>query len=216
MKKLVSILLMLALVLTCAMLAPTEAQAAVNHTLVKNQGYPALYEQEEPSVETYEDFVMNLYLLEEIAYAYLQENPGLDPVDLVIKYVRTGVDRYNSGSWGIMAGYENADFAKFVTLMEDMINSEAEDASQMIHVSSLKNIKNFQIPNGDYVDFGHMFGTMDITYHNNFGLNHMDIGGWLGDTVDLLSLADQFGVSGTIDEMVKDLTDNYLLKMTGL
>ena len=170
---------------------------------------PAL---ETPAVETYEDFVTNLALLEEIAYVYIQENPGKDPADLVIKYIRTGVDRYNSGSWGIMAGYEDAAFAQFVAQLEDMINSEAEDVSQMICVTSLKDIETFTLPNGDRVDFGHMFGTMDITYHNNFSVNHADVAGWAGDLVDLLSTADRHAVSGTMEEMIADIAENYLNK----
>ena len=176
------------------------------------QEIPAL---ETPPVETYEDFVTNLALLEELAYVYIQENPGKDPADLVIKYIRTGVDRYNSGSWGIMAGYEDADFAKFVAEMEDMINSQVSDVSEMICITSMKDIKNFHIPNGDYVDLGHMFGTMDITYHNNFGVNHADVAGWAGDLVDLLSTADRHAVSGTMDEMIADIAENYLNKSLG-
>ncbi|MBP3478960.1 MAG: phosphodiester glycosidase family protein [Oscillospiraceae bacterium] len=173
---------------------------------------PAL---EAPVIETYEDFLFNLALLEEIAYAYIQQNPGKDPANLVIKYIRTGVDRYNSGSWGIMAGYEDAGFAAFVSEMEDMINSQAADESEMICVTAMKNIENFTIPNGDYVDFGHMFGTMDITYHNTYSVNHADVAGWAGDLVDLLSTADRHAVKGTMDEMVADISENYLNKSLG-
>ena len=41
---------------------------------------------------------------------------------LVIKYIRTGVERYNSGSWNIMAGYEDEGFAKFVMQYEEAQN----------------------------------------------------------------------------------------------
>ena len=170
---------------------------------------PAL---EEPVIEDYDTFLMYLSMLEELAANYVRENPGKDPAALVIKYIRTGVDRYNSGSWGIMAGYEDAGFAKYVSELEDGYNAAVESEEEMMAVSSLKNIRNFNIPNGDYVDMGHVFGTMDITYHNNFGLNHADVAGWAGDIVDLLSLSDQFGVTGTMDEMVADITQNYLLK----
>ena len=39
---------------------------------------------------------------------------------LIIKYIRTGVDRYKSGSWNIVAGYEDADFAEYVAEQEDV------------------------------------------------------------------------------------------------
>ncbi len=164
-----------------------------------------------PTISDYNTFIENLALLEELAFAYAQEVPGTDPMDLVIKYIRTGVDRYNSGSWGIMAGYENAGFAEYVAKVEDEYNS-IEGIEFMIAVSSLKNIAHFTIPNGNNVDFGHMFGTMDITYHNDFGVNHADVAGWAGDVVDLMSVADQFGVEATdIDAMVAEIADKYLL-----
>ena len=167
-----------------------------------------------PPVEDYETFLFDLMLLEELAYMYAMENPGKDPCELVIKYIRTGVDRYNSGSWGIMAGYEDAGFAAFVQQMQDMVNTDATCLEEMISVTSLKDIRNFHLPNGDYVDIGHMFGTMDITYHNNYGTNHADVAGWAGDLVDLLSLSDQFGTGDAknVEEMVAYITENYFLE----
>ena len=170
---------------------------------------PAL---EVPTISDYETFVETLALLEEIADMYVKENPGKDPLNLIIKYIRTGVDRYNSGSWGIMAGYEDADFAKYVQKMEDSINSMVENEEDMIAVCSLKKLANFTLPNGNLTDVGHMFGTMDITYHNKFGVNHADVAGWAGDLVDLLEFSDAMGVSGTLEEMVSDIRNNYLLK----
>ena len=163
-----------------------------------------------PELDNYEVFVYYLAALEELAAGYVAENPGKDPVDLVIKYIRTGVERYNSGSWGIMAGYEDSGFAEFVAMMEDMVNSEASDPSEMVAICSLKNLGIFTMPNGDVADLGHMFGTMDITYHNNFSVNHADVAGWAGDLVDLLEFADVSGVDGTLDEMIAEISENYL------
>jgi len=168
----------------------------------------------EPEIKSYEDFVANLVLLEEMAYEYVKTNPTKDPVALVIKYIRTGVERYNTGSWGIMAGYEDTDFAKYVTNAENALNAELAEVegAELIAVTGLKNLYNFDLPNGDYVDFGHMFGAMDITYHNKGSVNHADVSGWAGDLVDLLEFSDRGGVSGTLDEMVADISANYFLK----
>ena len=174
------------------------------------EGYVELPKLKTPVVDSFEEFMTNLALLEEIAHQYVLENPGKDPADLIIKYIRTGVERYNSGSWGIMAGYEDADFAAYVSRMEDMVNSMAESEDQMIAVTGIKNIEYFRLPNGDEVDFGHMFGTMDITYHNDFSVNHADVAGWTGDLVDLLSTADRKYVQGTVEEMVEEISDKYL------
>ena len=181
----------------------------------------------EPSVETYEEFVYYLEELEGLAWQFARENPGKDPVALVIKYIRTGVDRYNSGSWGIMAGYEDVDFANYVRRAEADKNKEVTDESDLYQVTGLKNIEEFELPNGDEVDFGHMFGTMDISYHNKGSQNHADVGGWAGDLVDLMTSSDRaYGgyEESTVhldlpedldlETMVKQVGDNIFLQAT--
>ncbi|MBQ8603250.1 MAG: phosphodiester glycosidase family protein [Oscillospiraceae bacterium] len=195
---------------------PTYSTVGWNEYETCNRCEYTTYEEipmlEKPEINDYATFMENLLLLEQLAAGYVQEHPGTDPLNLVIKYIRTGVDRYNSGSWGIMAGYEDTAFAEYVQDMEDMINSMATSTEEMIVPTSLKNINNFTILNGDTVDFGHMFGTMDLTYHNNFSINHADVGGWAGDVVDLLCTADRHNVTGTLEEMIKVILDNYLAK----
>jgi len=170
----------------------------------------AVTASDELSINDYETFLFDVALLEELAYMYTMENPGVDPLNLVIKYIRTGVDRYNSGSWNIMAGYEDAGFAEFVTMMQEAINAEATCEEEKIYVTALKNINSLYLPNGDKADLGHMFGTMDITYHNKGSQNHADVGGWAGDLVDLLELSDKKQVSGKMEAMVADIRENYL------
>lgn len=169
---------------------------------------PAL---EIPTIDNYDSFMESLYWLEIVAQEYARKNPGKDPLALVIKYIRTGVDRYNSGSWGIMAGYEDTEFANYVKQVQDNANLEIDDASQMLNIIGLKDIEEFYLPNGDWTDFGHMFGMMDISYHNNFSQNHIDVAGWGGDLVDLLSAADRHSVTGSLDEMSKFIRENILL-----
>ena len=171
-----------------------------------------------PSITTYEQFIESLIELEKLTAEYIQLNPGKDPLGMMIEYIRTGVDRYNSGSWNIMAGYEDPDFAKFISQREDEINAQYDNVEDMIKVTALKDIHEFVLPNGDGVDFGHMFGTMDITYHNNFSENHADVAGWAGDLVDLLTTSDRHnvytpdenGVYPTIEEMTKEIGEKYL------
>ncbi len=169
----------------------------------------------EPEINSYEEFVENLALLEELAAEYVKSHPSKDPTALVIKYIRTGVDRYNSGSWGIMAGYEDEDFAKYVKNMENALNAEITDG-EYLKITGLKNINGFKIPNGNSVDFGHMFGAMDITYHNKGSENHADVSGWAGDLVDLVSLTDFFGFgdSANMEERI-EYSNKYFFKSSG-
>ena len=166
----------------------------------------------EAIIDNYEDFIYNLALLEEIAAEYVKQYPAKDPVALIIKYIRTGVERYNSGSWGIMAGYEDADFAKFVTKMENEINAQITDGNY-IAATGLKNLKNFKLPNGQSSDIGHVFGAMDITYHNKGSMNHADVSGWAGDLVDLLEFAAYYSPEGTLEELVTIVSQNNFLKV---
>ncbi len=166
----------------------------------------------EPQINSYEEFANNLYMLEGFANMYAIEHPGVDPLELMIKYIRTGVERYNSGSWGIMAGYEDAGFANFVRAYENQLNESIDNLDEYLKFTALKNINDFNLPNGDKVDFGHMFGTMDISYTNKGSQNHADVGGWAGDLVDLISSADADEVSGTVEEMIDILKEGYFLK----
>ena len=177
----------------------------------QKEGYVEIPKLDVPVIADYATFIENLALLEEMAHAYVLENPGKDPLDLVIKYVRTGADRYTSGSWAMMAGYEDKDFAAYVSKTEDAINATAESEDQMLKVTAMKNIERIELPNGNLVDLVHMFGTMDITYHNNFGQNHADVAGWAGDIVDLMEVADRlYAVTGNIS--AEYIRENYLLK----
>lgn len=176
----------------------------------------------ENQVTTYDEFIKNLVVLEELADDYIKENPGKDPLNLIIKYIRTGVNRYNSGSWKIMAGEEDSDFAAYVADREYEYNLAIETAGEgeeladkeKMTVTGLKNIEELTLPNGDYVDLGHMFGTMDLTYHNNFRVDNADVGGWSGDIVDLLSLTDFAGTgkAKNVNEMASYIKKNYLGK----
>ena len=168
----------------------------------------------EPSVETFDEFIKNLAILENLADTYVKKvSPGKDPAMLVIKYIRTGVDRYNSGSWNIMAGYEDAGFAQYVAKYEADYNLALEEGAELMAVTGLKDIKEFYLPNGNFADVGHIFGTMDITYTNSSSTNHADVAGWAGDLCDLLSLSDQYGMEQTtLEAMVKEVSDRYFLR----
>ena len=215
----------------------TEPEPAAGHVVVNHEGKkptyttPGWYPYEtcekcdhntmvaipalgEAEITNFDDFIKNLAILESIADTYVKKvAPGKDPAMLVIKYIRTGVDRYNSGSWNIMAGYEDADFAEYVRKYEEEYNAPLEDGDELMMVSGLKNIQEFYLPNGDFADIGHVFGSMDITYTNKSSEDHADVSGWAGDTVDLMSMVDQFGLESTdIEGMVEEINLKYFLK----
>ncbi len=165
----------------------------------------------EPVIDNFDDFIKNLSILEAIADNYVKKvSPGKDPASLIIKYIRTGVERYNSGSWNIMAGYEDQDFAKYVAKYEAEYNLALSDGEELMKVSGLKNLEETKLPAGDAADLGHIFGLMDISYTN---LSNANVSGWGGDVVDLLSAADQYGVTANnLEEMVAEIEKKYFGK----
>ena len=148
-------------------------------------------------VTDYNTFLTDLKLLEQYAENYADQNTSQDKNALVINYIRTGVDRYTSGTWEAMAGVENTDFTEYV---------KEQDAINNTTVSALKNLEELTLPNGNTVDFGHMFGTMDITYYarlqkmtEDVVKARADLGGWAGDTTDMMFCAVNVDISDKVD-----------------
>ena len=167
---------------------------------------PAIDEDSYGFVTSYSQF-MELFVQLEV---YAQEYADLynkDPGLLVLNFVRCGVERYLDSNWRTLAGEHEEGFTNFV------IAKDADEANT-VKVMPLRNIKNFTIPNGqvngkgkdDSVDFGHMFGCMNISYFNKGGA---DISGWAGDLCDLLKYSVEFGnvPDGTIDQMAAYIKD---------
>ena len=155
---------------------------------------------EEPGVSDYETFMQLLKVLEGYAdkYASTANKPA---AELVINFIRTGVERYNDGNWKTLAGEEITGFTTYV---------EEQDAAKETNAMLLRNIiiDDFKIPNGNLTDFGHMFGTLNIAYINSVA--SADLGGWAGDICDLLRYCKENGniPAGTIDEMAVYILEN--------
>ena len=150
-------------------------------------------------VTDYAVFLAALTQLEQYADAYVREHAGEESVALVINFIRTGVEKYNSGTWNTFCGEEKVGFTDFVA---------EQDAANGTNASCLKDLGTFTLPNGNEAEFAHMFGCMDMAYHTG-NQDTADLGSWAGDLCDLLQLSQNYGVSGTVDEMADQIrTDN--------
>ena len=179
---------------------------------------PAAYAAEgkpetvEPAqITTYEEFVEALGTLEELAFEYSIDSNIDDPAQLVINYIRTGVEGYDAGLWNNIAGNENTDFAEYAAAYEEEVNTAAASEDETVNITGLKNISRFTLPAGDYADFGRMFGVIDISYTNKDSINYADAAGLFGEITELMSMADHGGVKGTIEDMVGTITDEYIM-----
>ena len=161
---------------------------------------PAQAAQDAPE---YYAFLRNLKVLEGYAQTYAREHTGEDAVGLVINYVRCGVEKYTGGSWTMLAGEEKTDFTKYVT---------NQDAANGTTAGTLRSLTEFTLPNGDEVDFVHMFGCMDISYHTmktnaSAATINGDLGGWGGDICDLIDYTKKYSplTSTTVEDMAYEL-----------
>ena len=155
---------------------------------------PEVDENTYGTVTNYADFMALLVKLEEYAEAYAA-NPLInkDPKLLVLNFIRCGVERYQDDNWSALAGQE---IVGFTTKVKEW------DAANGTEVMRLRNIviNAFTLPNGNYVDFGHMFGCMNISY---LGDGSADLSGWAGDLCDLLlyTVENLQVPDGTMDQM---------------
>lgn len=149
------------------------------------------------AVSDYKHFMEDLELLEAYADEYAKSVGRGDSGELVLNFIRTGVERYQDDNWNTLAGNEITAFTDYVS---------AQDAEKGTHVMDLRDIEidEFYLPNGNQVDFGHMFGCMNISY---VAQGSADLSGWAGDICDLL----QYSVS-KLDE-INEHTDGSVEEM---
>ena len=147
-------------------------------------------------VTNYADFMTGLKQLEKYAEAY-GKAASRDPGELVLNFIRTGVERYQDSNWNTLAGPEIVGFTEYV---------QTQDAETGTNVMDLRDIviDEFYLPNGNQVDFGHMFGCMNISY---IAKGSADLSGWAGDICDLL----QYSVAN-LDDINKN-TDGSVESM---
>ena len=184
---------MLAMLLACVICFGLVSPVAVEATEVQAQEENPQVVAEEAGVADYASFVTYLKVLEGYADQYAS-TANKTSAELVINFIRTGVERYNDGNWKTLAGEEITGFTAYV---------EQQDAANGTSCMLLRNIiiDDFKLPNGNLTDFGHMFGTLNIAYVA--AQQTADLGGWAGDICDLLRYSKENGnvPAGTIDEM---------------
>ncbi len=136
-------------------------------------------EEVDKLVLNWETFKQGLEALEYYASIYAKSNPGKDPMKLMINFLRTGVDRYTDDSWETMAGAPETSFIKDVLAYDDIYGT---------HAYALREMDGLEItmPNGEKMEFDHLFGAMNVSSKNNYGVNNTDFGSWVGDLCDLM------------------------------
>ena len=168
-------------------------------------------------ISDYATFLSCFKVLEGYAQTYAEENAGENVNALIINYIRTGVERYTSGTWEMVCGKENTAFTAYVSEQDTANNTSA---------SALKNLGNFTLPNGNKVDLGHVFGAMDVAnYAKAQGMTaavvqaRADMGSWAGDIADMMFCAENVDIPDKVDtseENVETLSANIRAKYLGV
>jgi len=154
-------------------------------------------------ISDYATFLSCFKVLEGYAQTYAEENAGENVNALIINYIRTGVERYTSGTWEMVCGKENTAFTAYVSEQDTANNTSA---------SALKNLGNFTLPNGNKVDLGHVFGAMDVAnYAKVQGMTdaavqaRADMGSWAGDIADMMFCAENVDIPEKVDTTETDV-----------
>lgn len=147
----------------------------------------------------YDTFLSSLKVLESYASDYALAN-SCDAVALVLNYIRTGIEKYNTDSWATLAGAENTGFVSYVA---------EQDASKSTTAQAVRGIDTFAAPDGAMVEFAHMFATMDLTYYNSKATTTLDYGGWAGDIVDLMEYTNGKLSATEVEAMAGEILNDY-------
>ena len=182
---------------------PAEEPAAQEETTEPESDADA---QTVTSVSDYATLLSLLKTLDGYAKDYAASHSGEDATELVLNFVRTGVERYNDGNWKILAGEEKTAFVTYVS---------EQDAANGTSVMALRDIEVMAAPSGEDMDFGHIFGTLDITYHMaktnpTEAQSDADLGGWAGDVCDLLDFTHDKVSDTDVDTMADQIRTTYL------
>ena len=166
-------------------------------SIIDLNGDITLYAQWKLNI-SYDEFLEALKILEQYADEFVREHPEEEAVALVINYIRCGVEEYTTGTWNTFCGEEKTAFTNYVA---------SQDKVKGTNAGTLRDLNVFTLPNGDEVEFAHMFGCLDMAYHTG-NQNTADLGSWAGDICDLLQLTSNAGVTGTVEEMAEEIRTN--------
>ncbi len=157
----------------------------------------------------WETFKESVQALEYYAALYAEKNPGKDPLKLMFNFLRTGVERYNDDSWQTLAGDPESAFIKDVLAYDDIYGTHAYALREL-------DLKSITLPNGQEMEFDHLFGSLNVSSKNNYGVKNTDFGSWAGDLCDLIEACKNAGVKAenfdTLDALVTEVAENYFGK----
>jgi len=142
--------------------------------------------------DEFNDSLNELNLLEEYTNQFVnltQNSRSLD--SYILSYIRSA--KYNSQEWTIICGPTPTDLIDYINQIDLKYNTT---------ISNLRKYNEINLPNGNKLDFIHMFAVMDGINNNNkdFKNSGSQLVGWGGDLAQLFQ--DIHTQSGSLDDLI--------------
>ena len=148
---------------------------------------------------SFEQVMTDLENLEKYIKEYIKEKSYTDSTltHLIVSYIRLGA--YTTNEWSVAGGLIPDDLASYISTKDQEKGTTAQKTQKY---------RDMVMPNGDKIDFVHMFAVMNgIEYGNSYSSLFAHLVGWGGDTEQLLE--DIMGYQGDIDSLMKIAKTDY-------
>ena len=149
--------------------------------------------------ETFNKKMDDLENLKAYIKEYIKEKSytGSSLTHLIVCYIRLGA--YSSSEWSIAGGQIPDDLSSYIS---------SKDKEKGTSAQKTQTYRAITTPNGDKIDFVHMFAVMNgIENGNSFSSNYAHLVGWGGDTEQLLE--DIMNIEGDLESIMNQAKNNY-------
>ena len=153
----------------------------------------------QPNEVSFNKVMEDLENLEAYIKEYINEKSytGSSLTHLIVCYIRLGA--YSSSEWSIAGGQIPDDLASYIS---------SKDKEEGTSAQKTQTYRVITTPNGDKIDFVHMFAVMNgIENGNSFSSNYAHLVGWGGDTEQLLE--DIMNIEGDLESIMNQAKNNY-------
>ena len=149
--------------------------------------------------EIFNNILEDLEDLESYIKEYITEKSYTESslTHLIVCYIRLGA--YKSNEWTIAGGQIPNDLAEYISSKDEENETTAKKTQKYREIIT---------PNGDKIDFVHMFAVMNgIESGNSYSTNFAHLVGWGGDTEQLLE--DIMNQNGDLESLIEFAKNNY-------
>ena len=149
--------------------------------------------------EIFNNALADLEDLESYIKEYITEKSYTESslTHLIVCYIRLGA--YKSNEWTIAGGQIPNDLAEYISSKDEENETTAKKTQKYREIIT---------PNGDKIDFVHMFAVMNgIESGNSYSTNFAHLVGWGGDTEQLLE--DIMNQNGDLESLIEFAKNNY-------